>query len=224
MTKTDENELEAFRGLPTAAVSDALDRLELPGSALGLSPLFDGARILGRAFTVSYAPLNPINPGTVGDYIDDVGPGQVVVLDNDGRNDCTVWGDILTSMAHHKGVEGTIISGVCRDTARALDLGYPIYSVGRFMRTGKGRVEVTSVGSPVNVGGVQVRCGDIIIADSDGVVIVPQERAGEVAALARSISDAEDEILAEALKSGSLRGAREKFNYYKLQEKTRDES
>lgn len=224
MPENKEIIVEAFRGLPTAAVSDALDRLGLPGSALGLSPLFNHARVLGRAFTVAYAPLNPVNPGTVGDYIDDVEPGQVVVLDNDGRDDCTVWGDILTSMAHRKGLAGTIISGVCRDTARALELDYPIYSVGRFMRTGKGRVEVTNVGGPVNVGGVQVRSGDIIIADSDGVVVVPQERAAEVGELARTISDIEDEILTEALKTGNLRTARKKFNYYKLQEKSSDES
>jgi 4-hydroxy-4-methyl-2-oxoglutarate aldolase len=148
--------VERFRALPTAAVSDALDRMRLPGSALGIRSLFDGARVVGRAFTVRYAPAGH-PPGTVGDYIDDVPPGAVVVLDNDGRTDCTVWGDILTSVAHERGIVGTVVSGVCRDVSKALALGYPIFSVGRFMRTGKDRVEVVEVGGPIEVGGVQVR-------------------------------------------------------------------
>lgn len=209
--------VEQFRGLPTAAVSDALDKLGLPGSALGIAPIFAGAALLGRAFTVSYAPLNPIQPGTVGDYIDDVTAGQVVLLDNDARTDCTVWGDILTCVAHHKGIAGTVISGVCRDTARATSLRYPIYSCGRFMRTGKDRVEVLGVGGPVNIGGVQARAGDVVLGDDDGIVIVPASRAEEVAASARMISDIEDQILDAALKGGSLRAARKQFSYHSLQ-------
>jgi hypothetical protein len=74
----------------TATVSDALDKLGRPGSMLGLAPLFDGARLCGRAFTVRYVATGS-PPGTVGDYLDDVAPGEVVVLDNGGRVDCTVW-------------------------------------------------------------------------------------------------------------------------------------
>jgi len=209
--------VESFRGLPTAAVSDALDRLGLPGSAHGIAPLFAGAALLGRAFTVSYSPLSPVKPGTVGDYIDDVEPGQVVLLDNYGRTDCTVWGDILTSVSHHKKVAGTVISGVCRDTARAISLRYPIFSVGRFMRTGKERVEVVSINGPVNIGGVQARAADVIVGDDDGIVIVPASRAEEVAASARRIAIIEDEILEAALRSGSLRKARQQFGYHALQ-------
>jgi len=209
----------AFADLPTAAVSDALDKLGLPGSALGIAPIYAGARLLGRAFTVRYAPISPVDPGTVGDYIDDIGAGTVVVLDNQSRSDCTVWGDILTCVAHRKGIAGTVISGVCRDTARAMELNYPIYSVGRFMRTGKERVEVVATGAPVNIGGVQVRAGDVVVGDDDGVVVVPSERAAEVARLARSISDVEDQILAAALEGGSLREARRRFGYHALQTK-----
>ena len=144
----------------TATISDALDRLGRPGSMLGIAPLFDGARLCGRAFTVRYVTATS-PPGTVGDYLDDVAPGQVVVLDNGGRLDCTVWGDILTAMAANRGVGGTVIDGVCRDVQRALGLGYPIYSRGRFMRTGKDRVQVSDVESPVSIGGVNVQPGDL---------------------------------------------------------------
>jgi 4-hydroxy-4-methyl-2-oxoglutarate aldolase len=98
-------------GFSTATVSDALDRLGRPGSLLGIAPLFDGARLCGRAFTVRYVTAG-FPPGTVGDYLDDVAPGDVVVLDNAGRTDCTVWGDILTAMAADRSVGGTVIDGV----------------------------------------------------------------------------------------------------------------
>lgn len=200
----------------TSSISDALDRLGLPGSAHGIAPLADGQRMAGPAFTVRYVAAGS-PPGTVGDYIDDVPPGAVVVLDNAGRTDCTVWGDILTAVAAHRGVSGTAINGVCRDTRRALSAGYPIYSRGRFMRTGKDRVEAAETGGTVNLGDVQVAAGDLVVGDDDGVVVVPAGRAEEVLALAASISEREAAILADALDSGSLRGARDRHGYHQLQ-------
>ncbi len=86
--------------LDTATISDALDRLGIAGQCLEIKPRDHRFRLAGRAYTLLYGPAgNP--PGTVGDYIDDVPPGEVVVLDNGGRNDATVWGDILTEIAHH---------------------------------------------------------------------------------------------------------------------------
>jgi 4-hydroxy-4-methyl-2-oxoglutarate aldolase len=112
--------VERLSPLPTAVLSDALDRLGLPGSARGLAPLRPGQRMAGRAFTVRYVPAGA-ERGTVGDYIDQALPGQVIVLDNQGRDDRTVWGDILTGVAHRRGVAGTVIWGVCRDVATARD-------------------------------------------------------------------------------------------------------
>lgn len=206
-------------GFSTATASDALDRLGRPGSLLGIAPLFDGARLCGPAFTVRYVTAGS-PPGTVGDYLDDVPPGEVVVLDNGGRTDCTVWGDILTAMANQRGVVGTVIDGVCRDVQRALGLSYPIYSRGRFMRTGKDRVEVSDVGRPVTVGGVQVRPGDILVGDADGVIAVPHENADEVAEICAQISAREEAILADVLADGSLAEARRSHGYHLLQRKT----
>jgi regulator of RNase E activity RraA len=200
----------------TATVSDALDRLGRPGSLLGLAPLADGARLCGRAFTVRYVTAG--NPaGSVGDYLDDVPAGDVVVLDNGGRTDCTVWGDILTAMAHDRAVAGTVIDGVCRDVARALGVGYPIYSRGRFMRTGKDRVEVSDVGRPVTVGGVQVGAGQLLLGDADGVVAVPVDLEDEVLALAGRIHASEEAIVAEVLAGATLAEARRRHGYHQLQ-------
>ncbi len=212
----DHSDARDWADLSTATVSDALDRLGLLGSMHGIAPLFDGARLCGRAFTVRYvAASSP--PGTVGDYLDDVGSGGVVVLDNDARTDCTVWGDILTTMAHARALAGTVIDGVCRDVARALDIGYPIYSRGRFMRTGKDRVEVSDVGRPVSVGGVQVSAGQLLVGDADGVLAVPFGREAEVLDVSHQIHAHEAQIVSDVLAGASLASARAKHGYHTLQ-------
>jgi regulator of RNase E activity RraA len=205
-----------LENLSTATLSDALDKLGLPGSLHGLAPLGPGQRLVGRAFTVRYRPAGD-PPGTVGAYLDDVVPGSVVVLDNQGRTDCTVWGDILTAVAHAKGVAGTVIDGVCRDVQRALGLGYPVYSRGRFMRTGKDRVEVAEVGGPVAVGGVQIAPDDLLVGDLDGVVAIPAAALADVVGLAVGIADREERILADALAGSTIAEARAAYGYHELQ-------
>lgn len=208
--------LDRFSALGTATVSDALDKLKRPGSLLGLAPLADGQRMVGRAFTVRYVSAQ-VPAGTVGDFIDQVEPGQVIVLDNDGRVDCTVWGDILTAVAHQRGISGTVVEGVYRDTHRALSIGYPIYSRGRFMRTGKDRVEVAEERGPVTIGGVTVRHGDILLGDSDGVVAIPQDCEDDVLEVAEMIQAREEAILTAALGGATIAEARAKYGYHDLQ-------
>src|SRR5207237_8268488 len=85
-----------------------------------IKPRSAGFRMTGRAWTLKYGPAgNP--PGTVGDYIDDLPAGTVIVLDNNGREDCTVWGDILTEIASRKGIAGTRIDGINRDVSLCLE-------------------------------------------------------------------------------------------------------
>ena len=204
----------------TASISDALDRLGRDGALLGIAPLENGQRMQGRAYTVKYVPAGS-PPGTVGDSLDDVAPGQVVVLDNDGRLDATVWGDILTAMAHTRGVAGTVIDGVNRDVAKALELGYPIYSRARFMRTGKDRVEVLAEQVPVSIGGVKVSPGDLIVGDDDGVVRIPQDIEDDVLRLAAEIEEREGAIMAAVLGGKSIAEARAEQGYHTLQRKAR---
>src|SRR5690242_10182455 len=149
MAELDLNVQRAAR-LDTTALSDAMDRLGIPGQCLGIKPLHYRFRLAGRAFTILYGPAGK-PPGTVGDYIEDVEPGGVVVLDNGGRENATVWGDILTMVAHQRGVAGTVIDGACRDVHLSLELGYPIFSRSYSMRTGKDRVQVEGTGVAVNI-------------------------------------------------------------------------
>jgi hypothetical protein len=92
MVTTERPAAERLVALSTSGVSDALDRLAITGQALGIAPIDRSFRLAGRAWTLRYGPVGQ-DRGTVGDYIDDLGPGDVVVLDNQGRLDATVWGE-----------------------------------------------------------------------------------------------------------------------------------
>ena len=211
----DENVARAGR-IETATLSDALDKLGIAGQCLGVKPLDHRFRAAGRAFTVSYAPVgHPV--GTVGDFIDDVPPGGVVVIDNGGRPDATVWGDIMTFVAHRDGLGGTVIDGGCRDTHLALELNYPLFSRSYSMRTGKDRVQLEAVQGVVTIGDARVAPGDIVRGDSDGVVVIPKGREDEVLRVAEEIDAAETRIR-EALKGGArLVDVRKAQSYHLLQ-------
>lgn len=213
-----EKIVSEFLKLDTSTVSDALDKLGINGQCLGIKPTVVSWKIAGRAFTVKYGPVG-LEKGTVGDYIDDVPEGSVVVLDNQGRLDCTVWGDILTGVAARRGIAGTVIDGCCRDTKRSLELDYPIFSASRYMRTGKDRVQVDSVGAPLSISGVRIRSSDIMLADADGVVAIPDEVAEKVLETAKAIENAENRIREATEKGQRLDEARAAFGYHKLQSK-----
>lgn len=212
-------QLAQLARLATSAASDALDRLGITGQCVGIMPLDRSFRLSGRAWTLRYGPVGQV-AGTVGDYIDDLGPGQVVVLDNQSRLDATVWGDLLTTTASARGVAGTVIDGVCRDVGRSLELAYPIFSRGNWMRTGKDRVRVEEMGGPVSVGGVRVEPGDLLLGDADGLVTIPAARADDVLAVAAEIEQAEATIREAVAGGASLREARAAVGYHALQRRS----
>ncbi|KAH6951996.1 ribonuclease E inhibitor RraA/Dimethylmenaquinone methyltransferase [Fusarium avenaceum] len=215
----DQELVSLFADSDTPGVSDALDKLGIPGQAFNIMPLTNYKKTtVGPAFTVRYVPASD-PPGSVGDFIDDVAAGDFVVISNDGRTDCTVWGDIMTQYAGLRGLAGTVTDGVCRDVDRAISDNYPIFTAGRWMRTGKDRVQVAGVNEAINIGNVRVGARDIVVADANGVVIVPRERAHEVAALAKSIEKSEQGIRDMISGGSTIAEAREKLGYNTLQRK-----
>ena len=211
----DTNVLRAAK-LDTTSISDALDRLGIAGQCLGIKPLDPHFRLTGRASTILYGPAST-PPGTVGDYIDDVLPGSVVVLDNGGRENATVWGDILTWVAHRRGVAGTVIDGACRDTHLARELGYPVYSRSYSMRTGKDRVQVEAVNAVVTIGDARVAPGDLLRGDADGVVVIPRDHEAAVLSAAEEIDEIEQQIRAAVNEGKTLAEARRQLGYHRLQ-------
>lgn len=214
---TNSDWFQQARSLSTAEISDALDAFQLPGSALGIQHIAGPDKLFGLAFTIRFAPIDTAQPGTVGDYIDALTPGTVVVLDNAGRMDGTVWGGILSRLAAAKGIAGTVVHGVCRDTAEAHDAGYPLYANGRYMRTGKDRVQVEAYEQPISLGSVRVCPGDLVVGDADGIVVIPRQRMQEVLRKALETRAIEEQILQAVLAGTPLTQARRMFGYHTLQ-------
>jgi 4-hydroxy-4-methyl-2-oxoglutarate aldolase len=216
MTDTQDHNVARAARLDTPTLSDALDKLGIVGQCYKIKPRDHSFRMAGRAWTLKYGPAaKPC--GTVGDYIDDVAPGSVIVLDNNGCENATVWGDILTEIAHRRGIAGTVINGINRDTHLCLSLGYPVFSIDHWMRTGKDRVQVEATGIPVNIGGARVAPGDIMKGDTDGVVVIPKEHEDRVLEVAEEIEAAENKIRETARTGVRLDEARKQFKYHQLQ-------
>jgi len=203
--------------LDCAALSDALDRSGVAGQCYQIQACDRKFRMAGHAYTVLYRPAYHGEEGHVGDYIDDIEPGSVVVIDNRGHDHMTTWGNILTEMAHQRKLAGTVIDGINRDVALCSELNYPIYSRGSWMRTGKDRGQVQATGIPVNIGEARVAPGDSIKGDTDGVVVIPKEHEDEVLQVAEEIEAAENQIRAAARSGIRLDEARKQFKYHQLQ-------
>lgn len=208
--------VERLKALETPCVSDALDRLGIDGQCAGIMPLDNGFRLAGPAFTIKYVHADE-HGRSVGDFIDDVPEGAVPVIDNLGRLDATVWGDLMTTIASQRGLGGTVIDGVCRDLDRALEMDYPLFTRAHWMRTGKDRVRLEALEVPVTIGGILVQPGDLLLGDINGVVAVPASRAEEVIETAEMIGEVEDAIRADILSGSSLRDARARAGYHQLQ-------
>ena len=139
------------------------------------------------------------------------------MLDNNGRLDCTVWGDILTCVASSRRIGGTVINGACRDVAASLQIGYPVFACGRSMQTGKDRVRLASINGPVRLGAVGVHPGDIVVGDADGVVVVAARQADRVLDVAVGIEAAETRIREAVALGQRLDAARARMGYHQLQ-------
>jgi len=208
--------------LDCAALSDALDRLGIAGQCYQIQPCDPKFRMAGHAYTILYRPAGHGETGHVGDYIDDVEPGSVIVIDNRGHHTMTTWGNILTEMAHQRKMAGTVIDGINRDVALCSELNYPIYSRGSWMRTGKGRIQLAGLQVPVQIGGVTVHPGDLLRGDADGVVVIPQAMQAQVLDIAEDITRKENTVRA-AIRSGMrLDQARNQNQYHELQSRNYD--
>ena len=209
--------------LDSATLSDALDRCSVPGQCYKIAPCDRKFRMVGRAFTVLYRQSSGVDDGDVGEYIDDVEPGSVIVIDNRGRDTMGTWGNILTEAAHRRGMAGTVIDGINRDVALCTELDYPIFSRGNWMRTGKGRIVMEAVQVPVQIGGAVVRPGDILRGDADGVVAIPRAIEAQVLDIAEEIARHENAVR-DKIRSGiRLDVARSQHHYHHLQSPGFDE-
>jgi len=197
----------------TPEISDALDNLHINGACLGIAPRSRNAEITGTVFTVKFEPVSPGVSAKAGDYIDDVPEGSVVVIDNGGIDNCTVWGDILTLVAGMRKLAGTVIDGACRDLSVISNSDYPVFSKHAFMRTGKNRVRLASVQENITLSGITVNPGDFIRADKSGVIVVPRHNIELVLEGSQKIHEVEDKIRSAVTGGMRLDEARRTFKY-----------
>jgi regulator of RNase E activity RraA len=172
--------VHSFAQLSTAVISDALDALGVDGQCTGIHPQAAGSvkPFCGRAFTVQFMPCGTPDErtpsGGIGDYIDDVPEGYVIAIDNRERLDCCVWDSQVNQRAQARGVAGVVIDGACRmDTGASPEL--PVLSRGCQPRHGAKRVRVEAFNLAVVIGGVRVECDDLLIADHNGLVVIPRD-------------------------------------------------
>ncbi|OPB31290.1 RraA family protein [Bartonella sp. AR 15-3] len=189
--------------LDTAAVSDALDSLYLQAALPHIKPRLNNIKIAGPVFTVQYEKFTPQNQqfANAGNYIDDVPAGSIIVIDNNGRCDCTSWGNILTHKALQQKIVGTIIHGSARDIAEIRALHYPLFTTNIYMVSGKNRTRVRAVQAPLIIEGIKIIPGDWVFADDNGVLILPSSKLSEIIKRAENVDKTEARILA-ALKDG----------------------
>lgn len=211
---------ETFRQLlevGAAPISDALDKRGKHDQVLdpGFFPIVDEMVVVGVARTLVSAPHSgPIDEGReyelLIEALDDLNPGDVMVTD---RMDCCVWGELCSERSAAKGSNGALIDGYHRDTRLILESGFPVISRGRHVADLLYKRSIVARDKPVECGGVTVAPGDVIVADLDGVVIVPADIVGPVAADAYAKASSESEMR-EALRSGA--SVREVWETYKI--------
>lgn len=198
--------------LTSAIVSDSLDACGFRDQVLptGIHSLVEGSRILGRARTVHFAPSDaradekrPYN--AVITFIDSLNAGDVVVIATDANPSAAYWGELFSAAAIGHGALGVITDGQVRDVAKIRTLGFPVFSRGRRPIDFRARMHIVASDERVALDGVKVDLGDLVIADDDGVVVIPRSHEVEVLATARERARAESTVLAELLAGSRLR-------------------
>ena len=204
--------LRSISGLTSARVADTLDSLGLRHQVCApvLHPVRGGVCAVGRAVTVAFeidrGPDDPTDPyAAMIDFIDSLGDGDFPVIAARGDERTAYWGQLFSAAAAGHGAAGVVCDGPVRDTADIAALGFPVFARSSRPVDYRGRMRVESYGASVDCAGVTVSPGDAVVADDDGVVIVPRARVGEVAAVALVRARSEDRVLEELLGGASLR-------------------
>jgi len=194
--------LEGFRKLPdlTGMASDAMDELSIVGGipASVLKPTDAKARLVGRALTVMNIAVTGSVPEAVARGVSGMAeieahnlaePGDVLVVQ--GVNDVSNMGGMSATIGHRQGQIGAIVDGAVRDVDHSRGIGYAIWSRSVSPLTGKWRLKTVAVNKKVDICGIAVNPGDLVLADETGVCFIPRERAAEVLARAQRIAENE---------------------------------
>jgi 4-hydroxy-4-methyl-2-oxoglutarate aldolase len=190
-------------GLDVCAISDALDALGRSGAVAGILPVWEGARVAGRAITmtVTSAPGQRAERHLGAAAIDRARPGEVIVVHqqrtSDGALPSAAWGGLLARAAQLRGIGGVVIDGACRDVDEIRELGLPVSARAALPFTARRRCIETAVGADVVIDGVTIATGDVVVADATGTVFVHAADLDAVLARARRLLAREQLMIAD---------------------------
>ncbi|WP_144671523.1 methyltransferase [Arthrobacter sp. U41] len=171
--------------LPAANIGDAMDRLGVADSAI--QAIWPGARLAGPAFTVWTRPGD--NQG-IHRALELARPGDVIVVCGGGDESRALLGELIGERAINLGIAGFALDGAARDAEALGEIGMPVFARA-ITPAGPYKNGPSRLGTPISFGGVPVLPGDIIIGDSDGIVVIPREQAASVADAAEAVFDDE---------------------------------
>jgi regulator of RNase E activity RraA len=187
--------LEAYRHVEAASVSDAIEQLfhEKQYMSHRMQPVFP-TKFAGTALTVKLVKQENHDPNALSGMlqaIDSGGPGSVYVMQVEDGADIAGMGGLMGTAMFSRGFAGAVVDGGLRDLPQLKRIGFPVYSTGSVPSTSVGHYRFGGVNVPIDCDGVKVNANDIIVADQDGVVVVPRERAAEVLILAQQLDNSE---------------------------------
>jgi len=218
MERLTKLERERLEKLSTTNLSDALDKLGIRGATFGIRPVWGAPKIIGNALTVKMTAAGETKSTThLGSaVIDSAEEGDIILVDNGGRPDVSCWGGILATGAKKRGVSGVIVDGACRDADEFLEMEYPVFSRAVVPMSARGRVIQESYNTIIQIGGVQVRPGDIVVADANGVIVIPVEKFAQVLVEAEKLLNLEEQMMAEVKAGTSMLDVDKKFRYEQM--------
>lgn len=171
--------------LYTSVLADVMDDLGYRRQVMrhDIRPLYEGAKVVGRAATmlaseVFETPAEPFKLELA--LLDSLEPGEVVVFTTQGSHRAAIWGELLSTHTRAKGGRGAVIDGCTRDTWGIVQMRFPVFASGITPADSKGRLDIIATRVPIEVGGVLVEPGDLVVADVDGCLAVPQAIEDEV--------------------------------------------
>jgi regulator of RNase E activity RraA len=199
--------IERYRAIEPATVGHIL---EFGFCDPSLQPLWRPCSVVGPAFTVRTTALDS---AIVHVAIDMAEPGDVILIDRNGDNKHACWGGMTSLAAKMRGITGTIVDGCATDFVEIEELSYPVYARSITALTTKALAEGGEINTQIQVGGVTVNPGDLVVADSDGILIMTPELAAEMVEQAEARQKrgawAQEELL-KGTKISELSGSAEK--------------
>ncbi|NNU45345.1 RraA family protein [Ramlibacter montanisoli] len=208
--------IAGFQTVAVASVADAVDKVCGKRGYMhsSIKPRINDKRVVGPAATVLEAATDEFLPPTHAlDLIDEAPAGSVIVISiAGGESEVAVWGGLMTAGAYANGHAGAILDGGVRDIPEIRrDYDFPVFARSVSPGTTLGRYKTVASQVPVEVGGIIVHPGDLIVADIDGVVVVPKDKAAEVLAMAVEIDARELEQAKLIVAEKSLRKGLAKY-------------